>query len=339
MVVLSGKRGAGFLLKTGSGMKSSRVLRAGCLSALFYFANANALELPEWFLAPPQKNELYWYGVGVGETQTRARDAALSDISNQIESQISVSTNTTYQKRESEVSQAFNKTIHSESQRLTFSDVDVQDQALIEGKSYLLLRVSREEFISEQSRLLQNEIESSQQSLTNAAKARGFNRLNYLGAFRPHHNRAEALNNVLIELSPAFGSVQQQLHAMAQEYADLLDTVSISVTALPSASKLLAPIAEKLNQLDLSYREAAPHQLLLVINAKEKRGRSQAQFISQLETHFQIKDMAAPQVSLADVRRVYRGSSKQDIDSAQQQAINEAIQDIQGSPLSALLGL
>lgn len=110
----------------------------------------------EFWLNPQNSDNTYYYGVGSGETQDRAKVVALKNISADI--LVKISSDTTIQKTISNDSYSRNvqENIKTSVEKIDFTNAQIIKQARHQGLLYVLVRVSKQELLNNHLKDLQS---------------------------------------------------------------------------------------------------------------------------------------------------------------------------------------
>lgn len=203
----------------------------GCGSAP---KNVEQTSIPNWYIQAPQSTT-YLYGAGEGYSIDEAKNSAL----NQIASSLSVTISSNFKKSEGYSSgsagNSFFKNVkndvNAEVKKIDFSNVEIVNNKLIEGKYYILVKINKQKLFNttkEKFQILDNQINEQ----LNLSTTNEYETLRNINKTIPNINQALAKANVLYALNGSFDlkGYSDKYSSYLTKKEELLNKITVSVS-------------------------------------------------------------------------------------------------------------
>lgn len=220
------------------------------LSAMLVLASlspvAQAAALPAWVSAPPQDNLIAFYGVGEGPNLNEATQQALRSIAGKLSTRIrsdavshgGISGNT--------VTRSYQETVEAYIQDIKLSAYNVRQAELVGGRYFVLVEMSREDFVRDTQLQLETVEADLRRRLDGTLTSRPFDRFLACQSAPALIDQARLLSRVLSTADSAFEAApaMQRYDAYQRGCDQSLQNLTLQLKAAPA----FTPLAEAIGQ-------------------------------------------------------------------------------------------
>ena len=229
-----------------------------------------AEQLPPWVLSPPGDNNLYFYGVGEGNSRDHATKKALAEIGGKLGT--SVKSDLSIQKtlKNNQEALALRENIDASVKKIEFSNFEVENVAKVSGKAYVLVKLDRSAMASR----LKNDLEQARQTLNDDfSRYKQYSNLKKSQAVADLRKKIDKvrLDAVIARsLTPSYApnSMLTDLNKMENAFTKNQDNLEILVERDKNTEAFARKLEELLTQQGVKVAAGGPRSGKTVINIK-----------------------------------------------------------------------
>lgn len=224
------------------GLSAVLVMAGGCASTL----PVQAEPLPAWVGVPPQDNAIAFFGVGEGPTLNEATRQALGAIAGKLSTRIRSDAVSTSGLFGNNAIRSYQETVEAYIQDIKLSSYNVSQTELVAGRYFVLVEMSREEFIRDTRLQLETAEADLRRRLDPKLTARPFQRFLGCQAAPALIEKARLLTLVLSTADSLFeaGPYLQRYEAYQHDCDQAMQDLTLHVKTSPA----FEPLAEALGQ-------------------------------------------------------------------------------------------
>lgn len=304
-------------------------------------------EIPSWVLNPPADDNNHFYGVGEGDSMRMARDEALNTIAAKLSTSVAstLSKNATQSTLGSGLifNSTTNQQLSSEVKKITFSNYNIVYNAVENGRTYVLVKVNRNQFLAEKKEEIAD-LEKEMANLFSKLKSKEIlERFKILKDITQTAERAKTLVSIVASLDPSYQKEphlnQYVLYKLKLD--DLLDEIEIYVAA-DNESRYFADVVreefakEKIKTSKVARRDN-PNGVIVEVEARPTVREIYGRYIAKAQVILSLKKRDGSIVVQNSIEA--KGSSSIDADNAIIAASKDFAEILSQKGLLMLLGL
>ncbi|WP_417347816.1 hypothetical protein [Ferrimonas sp.] len=303
----------------------SRLIFVALIMNLVSYSNP-AFSFPDWYLSPPSQDERFWFGVGVGDSVSESRVNALADVSKQFYTRVKSKSETLLEKSGGEGNSSYKEKSVAVTDEFHFGNLEVINQETVEGKSYLLIRVDKAEFLALNAKAVRGSIDTFEDKIARAKILTGLGRISALAEAKEQQERIRILLPSLVLMSASLKASEAKFSAMSKEFSLLIASTSITVKSMQHFKPLSDALQNEWKDEGFSYSPKAANQLICVVSAKQSQGRDSKSHVAALRVQVQFLSDDGTQVG--SYQKSYLEKSKTSLEEAKKKAWTLATESI-----------
>ena len=207
---------------------------------------AQAAALPSWVSTPPQDNLIAFFGVGEGATLNDATQQALRSIAGKLSTRIRSDAVSSGGISGSTVTRSYQETVEAYIQDIKLSAYNVRQAELVGGRYFVLVEMSREDFVRDTQLQLETVEADLRRRLDGTLTSRPFDRFLACQSAPALIDQARLLSRVLSTADSAFEAApaMQRYDAYQRGCDQSLQNLTLQLKAAPA----FTPLAEAIGQ-------------------------------------------------------------------------------------------
>ena len=170
-----------------------------------------AEKIPAWYFNPPADDEIFWYGVGEGDSIRKAKDEALADIGSKIS--VTIGSKVTKDATQSTTgtfvvyNQNVNVNLVSEVKKMSFNNFEVVYTAQNESKQLALVKVEKARFLKDQSQILKDTLNEFDRLKLITANKSALEKFQKYQSMLPEYEKSKTILSVLASFDFPFDRI------------------------------------------------------------------------------------------------------------------------------------
>jgi hypothetical protein len=195
---------------------------------------AQAQSLPDWVIAPPQDTEQWFYSIGSGKTESKARLNALGVLSTRLSVTISASTQSLVSSDKNGQEHFFENDIIQQSESFTFNNINTEKSFADGEVIYALVKVDKLTFFEDLTQLLLDKVSPLTIKETDDEKARLRKLITWFWNKNDILSKTQMLSAYKVDvfrLNAAIDSIKDDANRMKSQLKTYLMTPAIDETA------------------------------------------------------------------------------------------------------------
>ena len=219
---------------------------------------AQAAALPSWVSTPPQDNLIAFFGVGEGATLNDATQQALRSIAGKLSTRIRSDAVSSGGISGNTVTRSYQETVEAYIQDIKLSAYNVRQTELVSGRYFVLVEMSREDFVRD-TRLQLDTVEADlRRRLDPKLTARPFQRFLGCQAAPGLIDQARLLTLVLSTADTFFEAnpAMERYEAYQRDCAQALQNLTLQLQASPAFEPVAEAVGQALNVRTVSSGRA-----------------------------------------------------------------------------------
>jgi hypothetical protein len=317
---------------------------AFCLQASYAFEiglGDSTEEMPLWVANPTADTSDYIYGLGEGNSLTKAEQSALSNISGKLATVVSsnISSETTLDK--GRVNSYFNEQVKSKTFDTKLSGYELVQSASHDKHYYAMIRMSRSTFVKDTLGRLTLIDDRLNNRVSLASKVSRIQHYLALNEIQPDLDQATELALLLQAVSTTFQSDQYlnkyQKHRSLMN--EMLYQLRFKVEATPDLTSV-AEIMIKLlgnEKLSASLSKKGHADAIITISGSAKKSVIFSEYTTQLRVKIQVSDQGRRTINTEEF--VVAGGSMLNFDSSMKTATRFLETELESKGMLTILGM
>ena len=300
---------------------------------------------PQWYLNPPQSNGATLYGVGSGPDLPSAKNEALSAISANlsvtVQSQFKKSDHSIRTNNSEQTLQDVLNTVQADTKALTFSNVNVEQNSVLNDKVLILVSVDRAQLFNDQKHRLDTKTSALKTELKNAEALSSIERFIIFKKVRAEHVGIASGAELLAAIKPGFDNSAYLDFTAANDsqFDSLKHGMKLHIKSDADTKLFVAPVIDALTEegIKVEQSQSSGKSVVIELAASTQQDTLYGYKIEKLRLSATTKTASGKTV--ASKQHTFSGKSRYDYTQARHQSVAKFKKKIAQDGIFTVLGL